>query len=119
MAADTRTVALAVAAAFLEDPWKSEESLEPLAVLGMFHMLFPLVKVDWIAAGMIVDAVKKVRETDDADRKPVGWMHEMKEPGREDDPLVMFSLSPENPWSHWTEEYRAQCVYTLTPLVKS
>jgi hypothetical protein len=47
--------------------------------------------------------------------EPVAWLHVIQEPDTSH-PQTMYSGSPDNPWSHWLESHRDQCVYSCTPL---
>lgn len=44
----------------------------------------------------------------------VAWLHKICEPGGCGSHL--FSFSSDNPWSHWLESHRAECVYSAQPL---
>jgi NTP pyrophosphatase (non-canonical NTP hydrolase) len=55
------------------------------------------------AAGMIVGG-----------GEAVAWLHKVTEPDGSSHDL--FSDSPNNPWSHWVEAHREQCIYAATPL---
>lgn len=60
--ADTRTAARDAAYAFINDPKNSKDIDNPLALIGMVAMLFPDVKIDWSAAGMIVGAIARMND---------------------------------------------------------
>jgi hypothetical protein len=46
--------------------------------------------------------------------QPSGYLHQITEPGGGVN--QMYSSSGANPWSHWVESHRDQCIYSCTPL---
>jgi hypothetical protein len=49
--------------------------------------------------------------------QPVAYLHRIVEPGQASvSDNTLFSYSAENPWSHWVERHRRECVWTCTPL---
>jgi len=78
---------------------------------GKKNMSFclPIAKIRIIVAAL--------RATEPAGAgQPVAWLHEITEPGEQPHAFKMYSASPDNPWSHWLQEYRDKCVYKATPL---
>jgi hypothetical protein len=45
---------------------------------------------------------------------PIAYLHQMIKPDKQ--PLKLLSYDADNPWGHWSEEYRAHCLYKLMPL---
>ena len=46
--------------------------------------------------------------------KPVAYRHSIVEPDGQEQ--ICFSVSPDNPWSHWVAKHRDKCTYTVMPL---
>lgn len=42
------------------------------------------------------------------------YLHQITEPNGQ--LSLMFSQSPNNPWSHWLASHREKCAYVVTPL---
>lgn len=47
--------------------------------------------------------------------RPTAYLHEITEPGSME-PMIMLSMSPDNPWSHWMAMHLDKCTYRATPL---
>lgn len=57
---DMQKKASDAAYAFISDPNRKDELNPFLVLIGCISMLFPVLSIDWTAAGLIADAVEKM-----------------------------------------------------------
>jgi hypothetical protein len=88
-----------------------------LAAEALLHKHAGAAEGELITLGIqrLIDKTAQPPNTPQSEITPAAYRHEITEPdGRMQS--CRYTASADNPWSHWTEQYRERCNYRCTPL---